>query len=207
MNQPCKSNKKCFETENDALAFEKSNREKYNLATQHAYKCDECPAFHLSALPPGTEGMGRINYSNFGRVVGTRGTKRQDISKEQEAEIVKMRTDGIPVRIISEKTGINMGRLGTFMRENDLVSTRGPRTVSAVGSRRPTSIDSIAERKEQLRRQLEALDQQEQDFIRFNMLHVTQEGAVTVIKKGQETLHLFEADVNALMEQLIEKVA
>jgi len=49
----CPSKKKVFYSEAEAVSFETTNRAKYNLQRQHAYKCDQCPAYHLTTMAVG----------------------------------------------------------------------------------------------------------------------------------------------------------
>jgi hypothetical protein len=198
-NQPCKSSKKHFETENEAIDFEQSNREKYNSARQHTYKCDECSGFHLSALPPGTETMARINYNNFSRVPRTRGRQPQTVSVDQEVEIRKLRDEGLSVVKISQKTGIYSCRIKSLL--NEPINRRGPNKFTV-----PKTAATIAQKKESLLQQLEHINREEQRVREMNAIHVNQEGAVTVIKKGFETLHLMDGDLNSLIEALMDKL-
>jgi hypothetical protein len=51
--QKCPStDKRCFGTQADAELFERKNREEYRNPRQWAYKCPDCPNFHLSSHEP-----------------------------------------------------------------------------------------------------------------------------------------------------------
>jgi hypothetical protein len=196
----CKSGKRSFETENDALAVEKSNRERFNTEVQYPYKCEDCTSFHLTSLPPGTGTMGRIDFSRAANGIVRQGqggkihvapsieSKIHELYAKSPNALAVSREVSLPYCVVRRILGLK-----TIPREGN-----NPRV--------PKTIESIEERKAELRRQLASLDDQERQFREQNELKVVVEGAVTVIQKGHESLHLFAADVNALVEKLMDKL-
>jgi hypothetical protein len=197
----CKSNKKCFESEQAAVDFERMNREKYGLAAQHAYKCEECEYFHLTALPPGTESMARVNYGNFGVVSSQR--KRVVITPEQEHKARELHKSGLSIVEIQKRLGLNHGtdqegsfyqKLAALLRENKPI---------AESRNNKASIETIAQRKERLRLELEKLELEEERLRQFNLLRVTADGEKVHLQKCDKSFWLMRSEVNELVEMLM----
>jgi hypothetical protein len=197
---PCKSGKRSFETEHNALATEKSNREKFNNETQYAYQCEECGAYHLTSLAPGEGRTARVNYAEAGNLITGGGRGRKFVlASSIEAKIHELYAKNVNALAISREVSLPYC---TVRRVLGIV----PKAREGNSPRVPKNIDSIEQRKADLRRQLEMLDAEEKRFREQNELRVVVEGAVTVIKKGHESLHLFDSDVNDLFEKLMDKL-
>src|SRR5207245_1661531 len=83
LNQCEKTNKKCFQTDADAIRFEIENRHQYGNLQQYPYLCEECGFHHLSRLPAGETTRARVNYESAGNYI-VRTTRR---SAEEQLEL------------------------------------------------------------------------------------------------------------------------
>ncbi|MGA8871036.1 MAG: hypothetical protein WB460_07855 [Candidatus Acidiferrales bacterium] len=193
----CPSRKKYFETEEDAVAFESINREKYNLHRQYAYKCDSCDGHHLSALPPGTVTMSRINYTELGNsaVRDSRGGRGKRLSDETKQEIKRLHGEDVSATNIAKKLGVSVPSVYNHVRESR------PKPPSL------PSLDDIAQRKRDLEAELQKLKDKERRLLEAKQFKLTwfDTGFLRVEKEGN-AMTLSIADWKELTERLLEEL-
>ena len=101
MNAKCESKKKPFTSEVEAVEFEKWNRETNGYQRQYAYKCEDCPDWHLTSTPPGAATMARTNYSAIANLNPIRE------KGETKAKVRELASQGLKAKEIAERLTIS----------------------------------------------------------------------------------------------------
>src|SRR5579863_8582234 len=100
------TNKKCFQTEGDALRFEIENRRQYNNRQQYPYLCEHCGFHHLSTLPVGETTRARVDYGFAAKyVVRPRRTAEEQL--ELHSQIVELTNQGKTTQEIADQLSIS----------------------------------------------------------------------------------------------------
>lgn len=123
------SGKRSFPSEQEALDFEKRNREEYGRPQQYVYKCEDCPDVHLTSQPPGTGTIAQVNYATAGVPETSRGRKNIDT-----AEVLRLKEQGLTNQEIADRLDISGTSVSYHSKERR--ETRRPTYhLRAVGSR------------------------------------------------------------------------
>src|SRR3974377_543920 len=86
-NEPCRSQKKGFVTEQEAVSFEVKRRTTYGGIRQHAYLCEDCASSHLSGLSPDAG-----NVTNYKRIENAAAfEKRRRVTDDDVRQMVALR--------------------------------------------------------------------------------------------------------------------
>jgi hypothetical protein len=218
----CPKKKKCFRSREEAVSWEQANRQKYpHIAQQYAYACEDCPSWHLSAMPRESFGMAASRSSLKpieSAVAKASGRGRCSLEEtERRYRIIWSVMDDNPglsrtqlATKLSGQSGISQETAYQFLRNNEeQLSTRVLPSDAYHGRRQtriPTTLERVAEKRLALEAQLTALKKEEQRLIEARSLKLTPcwEGNGILIQKEGSSLGLLLDDAKELAEKLME---
>jgi transposase-like protein len=193
----CPTTKKVFISEVDALQFEARNREKYQLAKQHTYKCEDCIGWHLTAVPADAF---RLAKSHIYESSGTTAQRVTGSAKdERNRKILDLYTAGKNRHQIADEIDCNYQTVCTVLKSFD-----GDPVKRAAKRQSLSTLDDVAEQKKALLAQLEKLSQTEQQIIERKALKLLLcwEGQGILIEKEGNRFALALPDCQELVEKL-----
>jgi DNA-binding CsgD family transcriptional regulator len=204
MNQTsqCETNKKCFQTEGDAIKFEIENRQRNNLEKQHAYLCEVCGFYHLSALPPGDNTRSRVNYGEASKyVVRARRTPEEQLKLREE--ILELTRQGMAAQAIADK--LQISPMTVYNMRSGKMTGALSKTVQGIEVRQLSIQEQIAK----LQAELVLEEKRKQEIIEARQLKVQWsevEGGdrILVITQDQNRFSLTPEDAAKLHELLEE---
>jgi hypothetical protein len=206
----CPKSKKCFPSREAALKFEEENQAKYpDRAKQHAYACEDCPNWHLSALPPESQAMLR-SRSYFPPVSQDKATRHgMSAFESRKPEIAALFKQGLSFNAISEQTGIPYYHVYNFCVALGLHQPKTNPRISeglrANHSNPVVSIEALASEEEALQAKLRQVQTKKQQLIEAKMLRIgPHNGSGVVIRKEGNVLALSFSDAQELVERLID---
>ncbi len=216
----CPKKKKCFSSKQEAVAWEETNRQKYpNIAKQHAYLCEDCPSWHLSAMPPESFGLARSSVRPIEpETIKLSGRRRCTLEEiEHRYRVIGAAMDENPGLSRAQLAAKICGPLGIsevnayqFLRSHEeQLSARGLPIDAQYGRRHrriSTSLETISQKRSTLEAQLAALNREEQRLIEAKALKLTPcwEGNGVLIQKEGSSLGLTLDDAKELAEKLME---
>jgi hypothetical protein len=199
----CPTNKKVFLSEQAALAFEERTRESSNRAKQYAYKCEQCPGYHLSFQSPESYAMQQSRQS-LPRPVAVEERRSQRGSREEIAErrrqVSKLVLSGWSMRQIAEKTGVSLPTVNYDITQmGGLKALRDP-----LSSPPLQSLEALDEREKALKSELDKISAERRAMIEakaFKFLPCL-EGKGVLIRKESGSLPLLLEDAHELVDKL-----
>lgn len=216
----CRTQKKSFPTSAAAEAFASEVQLRNpGQARQHAYACEECPNWHLSAMTPEAHAMieSRSNLSEaskFGAVPGLGykyshlQTRIKEIYQQLLASHGGHQYWGVCGEV-ANKVDMDSSRIATFLAaECGYVPTeRGPQKRTLQPMVR-VSLDSITAEEQQLESRLRELAAKKAAILEAKALKFSRdEQGRVVIKKEFQTLILAVKDAQELAERLVDFLA
>jgi hypothetical protein len=215
----CPTKKKCFPTKEAAEEFSKRVAETYpNQPKQHVYACEDCPSWHLTAMPPSAYAMVR-SRSYFPSVPESPtkgrghfpGTGKYEQRKPEIAELFKQ---GLKCSEISRKTGIPYCTVYNACIDLGLHQPKTKRHISE-GNRHSqstaaatSSIEDLSSQEQALQAQLCEIQAKKQKLIDAKKLMIgPYNGSGVLLQKEGNTLVLSSEDAKDLIARLAEYLA
>jgi len=104
--------KKAFASRDEAERFESENRKRFpNQSKQYAYRCEECPDYHLTSTPPDAYALQTTNLKRLEslatREAAARATGNRRGRGETEAEVKRLWKEGLTDAEIAAQLGIS----------------------------------------------------------------------------------------------------
>jgi hypothetical protein len=189
----CPSGKKPFASRNEAEQFEADNRKRFpNQGKQHAYKCELCPAYHLTSKTPDAHAIGKTNLKRLeglAKDVATKASAKRGGRGETEAEVKRLWEHGVTDAEIASQLGISSAAVcyhrKKFGAANSRAGGNSPRQPKP-----PLTLSEYDEQKRLLEEEYQAklvgLEQHKQRLVEANRLTVSecQEGRALFIRFG-----------------------
>src|SRR5215467_26326 len=190
----CPTSKKEFASRVQAERFEADNRKLFpNQGRQYAYKCEQCPAYHLTSKPLDAFAIGQTNLKRLENLATSDSSPKVSRFRggrgETEAEVKRLWKEGLTDAEIATQLGISHAGVchhrKKFGAANSRISRNSPRQAKA-----PLTLAEYDERKRVLERdyqaQLLALEQHKQRLEEASRLTVAEceEGKSVYIKFG-----------------------
>jgi hypothetical protein len=206
LNQCEKTNKKCFQTEADALRFEIENRRQYNNEQQYPYFCEDCGFHHLSKLPTGETTRARVDYEEAAKYVVRTTRRTADKQLELHGQIVELTNQGKTTQQISDQLKISTATV--YNLRNGKLSGALAKTVEGIEIKKLSIQEQIAK----LQADLEAEERRKQQVIEARQLRVQWSEVsggdrVVVITQDQNRFTLIPEDAIKLITLLKEAFA
>jgi hypothetical protein len=202
----CPSQKKVFLSETEAIVWEQQNRAKYNTPKQYAYKCEDCPKWHLTSKMPGSVGIASAS-SSLGRAAlmappfrKGRGRPSAAEIQDRRAKVAHLHSEGKAYAEIARSLGWNEQTIA-----NDLhVIKHGSTLKVTKPTSKPLTLDLIASQKQALEAQLKVLAAEEQRLIEAKALKtmLCWDGKGILIQKEGNRLALSLEDCVRLVGKL-----
>ncbi|HEY4740395.1 MAG TPA: helix-turn-helix domain-containing protein [Candidatus Acidoferrales bacterium] len=159
-NEPCRSQKKRFATEQEAVGFEAKGRATYGGIRQHAYLCEDCGSYHLSCLSPDAR-----NVTDYKRIENGRPAaafeKRRRVTDDDVRQMVALRKQGLDNTQIAERLNFS----------DTTVSKHLKRQAEAPKFQQPT-VDSLSSEEKHLEAKLNRVREEKQRLIELNAVKV-----------------------------------
>jgi len=186
----CVSKKKPFATEEDAVAFEKRSRETNQFPRQWAYKCDDCPDWHLTSTAPGAPTIARTNYAAIAN------SAARVPHGETKAKVKELFNRGVTRTQIAEQLNISYQSVCAHLREDKSKESSPP----------VVTLENLAVKEKQLEAELQRVQQERQRLIELRALKVVLcwEGKGILISKEGDRLALSLDDCTDLVTKLEE---
>ena len=156
-NEPCRSQKKSFATEQEAVSFEAKRRATYGGIRQQAYLCEDCGSYHLSSLPPGAGNV--TNYKSIENAAAFE--KRRRVTDDDVRQMVALRKQGLDDTEIADRLEFS----------ETTVSKHLKRQTEAPKLQRPT-VDSLSSEEKNLEAKLNRVREEKQRLIELNAVKV-----------------------------------
>ena len=193
----CPSKKKVFMSAGEAVEWEASNREKYNLARQYVYKCDDCPDYHLSATSPEAFAMAK-SRALLPRPVEDNGKKAG--KGERVNQVKSLLAQGIAdPKAIAARLDISVANASVVLSK---VGKQERERLNAA----PITIDAIDAEEKVLIAQLQKLTAEKQRLLEMKALKIMScwDGDGVLIQKENERMALRLEDAQELAEKLLD---
>jgi hypothetical protein len=199
----CPTRKKFFPTEHEALAFEERTRVSHDLARQYAFKCEECPGYHLSAQSPESYAM-QQSRQLLPRPVAVEERRSQRGSAEEIADrrrqVRELVLSDLSIRQIAEKIGVSMPTIHNDISQmGGLKALRDPLSIPPL-----QTVEALDEREKLLNAEIAKITADRKALIAaraFKFLPCF-EGKGVLIKKESNSLGLSLDDAYELVDKL-----
>jgi hypothetical protein len=198
----CTTKKKFFVSETEAVQFETQNREKYTLAEQFAYKCEDCIGWHLTAIPRDALTLAQSRIYDSSAIIVPRLTG--DSKSERDQKVLELFRAGKDRQQIAQEVGCSYQTVCYTLRGfNDNSVKKAGNTPSL------STLEQIAERKKTLLAELERVTQTEQQLMQRKALKLLPcwNGTGILIEKEGNQLALALPDCKELVEKLAVMLA
>lgn len=160
-NEPCRSQKKPFATEQEAVSFEAKRRATYGGTSQYAYLCEDCDSYHLSSLPPGAGNVTNYKRIENGRPAAAAFEKRRRVTDDDVRQMVALRKQGLDDTRIAERLEFS----------ETTVSKHLKRQTEAPKLQQPT-VNSLSSEEKHLEAKLNRVREEKQRLIELNAVKV-----------------------------------
>lgn len=161
VNEPCRSRKKSFASEQEAVSFESKRRATYGGVKQYAYLCEDCDSYHLSALPPDA----RNAVANYAKIENGRPAtafeKRRRVTDDDARQMVALRKQGLDEKQIAERLEFSKATVSKHLKHQ----TEAPKL-------QPPTIESLSSEEKQLEAKLNLIREEKQRMIEVNAVKV-----------------------------------
>lgn len=205
MNQCEKTNKKCFQTEADALRFEIENRHQYGNPQQYPYLCEECDFHHLSSLPTGETTRARVNLGDAAKYIVRTTRRSAEEQLELHNKIVELTNRGFNTQQIADELKISTATV--YNLRNGKLSGALAKTVEGIEIKKLSIQEQIAK----LQADLEAEERRKQQLIEARQIRVQWSEAdgepILVITQDQNRFSLLPEDAAKLIKLLESMLA
>ncbi len=214
----CLTGKKPFASKQEAEQFEADNRERFpKQSQQYAYKCESCPAYHLTAKPRDAYAIGRTNLKRLeglamDNAVGTTTTKRK-ARGETEAEVKRFWEQGLSDTEIASQLGISNAAVCYHRKKFGAAISRAEGNSRQRQPKPPLTLSEYDEQKRLLEEEYQAkligLEQHKQRLEEASRLIVSecQEGRAVFIRFGHnERMAVPKDKVAELTDRLMQWV-
>jgi hypothetical protein len=214
----CLTGKKPFASKQEAEQFEADNRERFpKQSQQYAYKCESCPAYHLTAKPRDAYAIGRTNLKRLeglamDNAVGTTTTKRK-ARGETEAEVKRFWEQGLSDTEIASQLGISNAAVCYHRKKFGAAISRAEGNSRQRQPKPPLTLSEYDEQKRLLEEEYQAkligLEQHKQRLEEASRLTVSecQEGRAVFIRFGHnERMAVPKDKVAELTDRLMQWV-
>jgi len=191
-----KTDKRSFKAKLDAEKFEEENRTKYGNAHQYAYACEECPDWHLTSKPPGTDSMAKSHLGDT--APPPRSTDHTGPKGIDTAEVVQLKASGLTYQQIANRLDVSVPTVGYHLKKANGAALVTPTSVRQ--SKHVISLEGIFEEEERLQAQLERVRLEKERLLEATRMKVEAFGDKFVIKKNGEQVTLTSEDVVALID-------
>ncbi len=194
-----RNGKRSFKSKPDAVAFEEKNRVLHGRARQHAYACEDCPDWHLTAMPPGTSTMAtsRLDEAllrSAGRPTGVRNVDR--------AEVVRLKASGMTQQKIADRLGVSPQTVGYHLRKANGGMSVTSSTLIVRPVKQAVTLAQVTDEEAALLAKLEEIKRTKERLLEATRMKVEVQGDNIIVRKngGQITLALTD------IEQLVDCV-
>jgi hypothetical protein len=108
----CSTGKKAFASREEAERFEAENRKRFpKQGRQYAYKCEQCPAYHLTSKPLDAFAIGQTNLKRLESLATSESSPKVSRFRggrgETEAEVKRLWEQGLSDAEIASQIGIS----------------------------------------------------------------------------------------------------
>ena len=196
----CKTGKKCFETEQEAIDFELKSREIHGGIRQCSYLCENCSSYHLTCSTPDSRNA-TANYSKLENSAPQKRkwTRCRALSEEEKNQIFeKYRKGGVTFSQLAFEFGTSAGNVYKAYHARNAK----PQVVT---------IDSLSTKRRQLEEELARLQSEIERRAESARLKVNPiDGGRIQIKKEHQVIVLSVDDCVSLtleLEDLLAKKA
>jgi hypothetical protein len=181
----CPRDKKPFVTQLEAAQFEAENRKRFpNQGKQYAYKCEECPAYHLTSKPPDAYALQKTNLKRLESLAtagaSARATPNRRGRGETEAEVKRLWEQGLSDAEIATQIGITHAGASHHRKKFGAANKRGERNLHLSQPKAPVTIPEYDEQKrlldEEYQSKPNALEQHKRRLEEANKLTVSECG-------------------------------
>ena len=194
-----KTGKRSFPTKDAAETFAAELKHKYpEQVPQHAYACEDCPAWHLSALSPEAYATAKTRWPSAPPADDGRAGKYDD----QKDEIVRLFRQGNDFQDIAAKTGLPYASVRYYCIALGLY-TPNSRNVT-VKPAVPIFIEDLDKEEASLEERLREVRQHKQKLLEAKILRIEGVNSGVLIKKEGNALQLTYADAEDLVAKLID---
>jgi hypothetical protein len=216
---PCPSQKKCYPTRDAAEQFARGLAEKYpEQVKQHAYACEDCSNWHLSAMSPDAQAM-VCSRSYLPQVPENKAARLGTSAFEgRKPEIAELFRQGFSFKAISEKTEIPYSHvyniciaLGLHQPKTNPRISEGLRASQSKSVRSLETLSSEEEnllaRLGEMQALLREIQTKKHQLLEASMLRIgPHNGSGLIIEKEGNVLVLSFAEAEELAERLIDNL-
>jgi predicted transcriptional regulator len=122
--------KRSFTTKLEAEQFEGENRIRFG--EQYAYKCEQCPAYHLTSKPRDAVAIGQSNLKRLEPLASAEASPKSSANRrgrgETEAEVKKLWEQGLSDAEIASQLGISSTAVVYHRKKFGAANKQGERT-------------------------------------------------------------------------------
>lgn len=211
----CPCEKKLFASREEAEQFETANRKRFpNQPIQYAYKCPDCPFFHLTSKPPEAFALGRSNLKRLEALATAESSKafaNRRPRGETQAEVKRLSEQGLSNAAIAMQVGISSACVAYHRKK--IAGTEGGNGGLSRHAKASLTLPELDERQRKLQHEFEAqmreLDRQKERLAEATKLTVCecQDGKALFIKFGHdERMSIPKEKVGELADSLMKRL-
>lgn len=210
--------KKSFATTLEAEQFEAENRRLFpNQSRQYAYKCEQCPMYHLTSKPPDAYALQKTNLKRLENLATLETSPAGSVNRrgrgETEAEVKRLWEQGLSDAEIVRQIGISHAGVCHHRKKFGAANKRGEINSSQRQPKPPLTLLEYDEQKRVLEQEYQSklltLEQHKQRLEESTRLTVSEceEGESLFIKFGHnEHLVIPKNKVPELTDSLMKWV-
>jgi hypothetical protein len=206
------THKRSFTTKLDAEQFSSENQIRFGR--QYAYKCEDCPAYHLTSKPPDAYALQKTNLKRLEGLATTEvspgGSANRRGRGETEAEVKRLWKEGLTDAEIAAQLGISHAGVCHHRKKFGAANSRAERH-SPRQPKAPITLSEYSEQKrlleEEYQANLRALEEHKQRLEEASRLTVSEceEGKSVYIRFGhREHLVIPKDKVPELTDSLMQ---
>lgn len=175
--------KKTFTSRVEAERFEAENRKRFpNQSKQYAYKCEECPDFHLTSKTPDAYALQKTNLKRLESLAKAEASPKVSANRrgrgETEAEVKRLWERGLSDAEIADQIGITHAGVSQHRKKFGTANKRGGRSSPLRLTKPPLTLVEYDERKrlldEEYQSKLNALEQHKRRLEEASRLTVSE---------------------------------
>jgi hypothetical protein len=192
----CVSKKKPFATQTEAVSWEANNRAKYPTnPQQHPYKCEDCPAWHLTSKSPDASGLAQVDYAKFQRFVPPSERRPRG---ETTAKVLDLHGQGFSTPQIAARLGVSAVTVYYHLNKETGKTWKGNPTV--------ITLDTLSQKESELQRQLHKVQVEKERLIELKKLKLEScwGGTGVLLSKEGNKLALGLEDARLLVDKLTD---
>lgn len=192
---PCPTGKKPFASREEAERFETENRRRFpNQSKQYAYKCELCPAYHLTSKPPNAFAIGQTSLRRLESLATVETSRNTSANRrergETEAEVKRLWEQRLSDSEIASQLGITPAAAHYHRKEFGAANSQANGNSPFRESKPPRTMSEYEEQKRLLDEEYQSkrtkLEQHKEQLVEATKLKVSecQEGKALFIRFG-----------------------